>query len=64
MCRSALAPESRASKSRWSASSQVRMATSFAAVKLLDPYKEAAELGKRLAEQLLERGAGELLASI
>ena len=26
--------------------------------------KEAAELGKRLAEQLLERGAGELLASI
>jgi hydroxymethylbilane synthase len=25
---------------------------------------EAAELGKRLAEQLLERGAGELLASI
>ena len=26
--------------------------------------KEAAELGKRLAEQLLERGAGELLANI
>ena len=26
--------------------------------------KEAADLGKRLAEQLLERGAGELLANI
>jgi len=26
--------------------------------------KEAADLGKRLAEQLLERGAGQLLANI
>jgi len=30
----------------------------------LGSVKEAADLGKRLAEQLLERGAGQLLANI
>ena len=64
MCRSARAPESRASKSRLIGVVASPDGNNLCRSEISGRSRKPPSLGKRLAEQLLERGAGELLASI